>query len=76
LVLGIVGLVACGLVGIPAYVIGRKAQREIDANPTIYDGRSLAMAGWILGAVAIGLMVLSVVVIVVVLVIGAAASST
>ncbi len=52
LILGIVSWFVCPLCGIPAFIIGRKAQKEIDANPAAYDGRGLAMAGWIIGGIA------------------------
>lgn len=61
LVLGILGLVCCGPVGIAAWVMGNKALREIDANPTAYQGRGMVKAGQILGIIAVVLMVLAIV---------------
>ncbi|MCW2770026.1 MAG: hypothetical protein JWR27_1459 [Aeromicrobium sp.] len=60
LVLGILGVVACGVVAPFAWVIGGKAVREIDASPGTYGGRSEANAGKILGIVGSALLVLSV----------------
>ena len=56
LVLGILGLVLCGVLGIPAYVIGRRAEREILASQGTLTGDGMARAGWICGLVAICLM--------------------
>ena len=56
LVLGILSLVACGLLGIPAYVIGRRAEQEILASQGRLTGEGMARAGWICGLVALGLM--------------------
>ena len=59
LVLGILGLVSCGpLAAIPAIIVGRSAQREIDASGGMLTGRGLASAGVVLGWIEIGLMVL------------------
>lgn len=58
LVLGILGLVCCGFVaGIPAIILGRMSQHEIER--TGQAGRGLATAGFILGIVACVLGVLS-----------------
>ena len=60
LVLGILGLISCGpLAAIPAIVIGRSAQREIDASGGMLTGRSSATAGIVLGWIEVALMVLA-----------------
>jgi len=60
LVLGILGLVCCGLVGgIPAIILGNMAKKEIDAGQG--TGRGMAQAGFILGIVALALLVLQVI---------------
>ena len=70
LVLGLIALVGGFSCAIPlvcgpfAWSIGRKAMREIDANPTLYSGRGSAQAGMILGIIATVLLVLSVLAIV------------
>jgi hypothetical protein len=54
LVLGIVGLLCCGLfAGIPALILGRQAQKEIDASAGAQTGRGMATAGFVLGIIAI-----------------------
>jgi hypothetical protein len=51
-VLGIVGLVVCPLVlSIPAWVIGRRTVREIDASNGQLGGRGNAQAGYVLGII-------------------------
>lgn len=58
LVLGIVGLVLCGAVGIPAGLMGTRVLREIDSQPGRYSGRSRVSVGRTLGWVGLGLWVL------------------
>ena len=58
LVLGILGLGCCGIFsGIPAAICGHKAQAKIKASNGTLDGAGMALAGLILGYVAIGLTV-------------------
>lgn len=53
LVLGILGLVCCGFfAGIPALILGKMAQGEIDASGGLQTGRGMATAGFILGIIA------------------------
>lgn len=67
LVLGIIGIVACGLfAGIPAYFVGRSAVREIDASGGRLGGRGMATAGWILGLIEIILGVIGIIVLIIV----------
>lgn len=56
LVCGIAGLLCCGLLGIPAIILGRQAQAE--GNPG-----GIAKAGEILGYIAVALLVLGVILI-------------
>ncbi|GAA2066648.1 hypothetical protein GCM10009722_31270 [Williamsia deligens] len=73
LVCGIAGLVTCLLfVGIPAVVLGNLAIAEIDESNGLQDGRQMAVAGRILGWVAIGLMILGLVAALLLLIIAAA----
>ena len=61
LVLGILGIIACQVVAPIAWVMGTKALREIDANPTAFSGRSEVNAGRIMGIVGtvlLGLLLL------------------
>ncbi len=54
LVCGILGILCCGLLGIPAIILGRQAAAEGQPG-------GMAKAGEILGYVAIGLMILGVI---------------
>jgi hypothetical protein len=59
LVLGILGLVCCGfLTGVPALILGKQAQTEIDASHGMQGGRGMATAGFVLGIISIVLGVL------------------
>lgn len=61
--LGIIGLVCCGLVGPVAWIMGNNAIKEIDAAaPGVYSNRGTVNAGRILGIIATVLLVLGVVV--------------
>lgn len=52
LVLGILSLVLCGLfTGIPAWVMGRKATREIESSPHPVSNRGVVKAGYICGMI-------------------------
>ena len=54
LVLGILSLVCCGLfAGIPAIILGKQAQKEIDASGGLQTGRGMATAGFVLGIISI-----------------------
>jgi hypothetical protein len=58
LVLGILGLLCCGILGIPALILGKQAQNEIDRSGGVQTGRGMATAGFVLGIIAcIGLVV-------------------
>ncbi|MEP6815495.1 MAG: DUF4190 domain-containing protein [Marmoricola sp.] len=53
LILGIVGLVFCGVfTGIPAIILGRMAQGEIAESGGAQSGSGMAKAGLILGIIA------------------------
>ncbi len=76
LVLGIVGVVACGFIaGIPAIIVGRQAQREIDASNGWLTGRGMATAGIVLGWIEIGIAIVATVGVVLVFALGGAISS-
>jgi uncharacterized membrane protein YjgN (DUF898 family) len=79
LILGIVGIVVCGLVAPFAWVMGNRVVKEIDASNGQLGGRSQAQAGRICGIVGtalIGLGLLVGVAAVVIVFIAAATSST
>jgi hypothetical protein len=75
MVLGIVGLVVCQVVGIVAIVLGSQAKNEIDASGGQLEGRGMAIAGIIMGWVAVGLMVLVVAGLLLVAVVAGSSSS-
>lgn len=58
LVLGVVGVVACGVVAPFAWWLGRRAVREIDASHGRLGGRTLAQVGYVLGIVGTVLLAL------------------
>ena len=61
LVLGILSIPCCGLfTGIPAIILGRGAQDEIDAAPGQYGGRGQVNAGFICGIIGTVLSVLGI----------------
>lgn len=70
LVLGILGLVVCGVLAPFAWVMGNRALREIDANPQQYGGRSEVNAGRILGIIGTVLLALSLILVLVLVVFG------
>jgi hypothetical protein len=62
LVLGILSLVCCSFfagvfAGIPAIILGNMARTEIDASGGIQSGRGMAVAGVVLGIIALALSV-------------------
>jgi ABC-type Fe3+ transport system permease subunit len=61
LVLGILGVVLCPLCGPVAWVLGRKAEQEVDASGGRIGGRGLGTAGKILGIIGTLFIVLFVV---------------
>ena len=77
MVLGIVGLVGCGIVaGIPAIILGKQAQREIDASNGWLTGRGMATAGIVLGWIEVGIAILAAVIVVLVFALGGTIKST
>ena len=75
LVLGILSLVVCAPLGIPAFIIGRRAEREVQASGGNLAGEGLAKAGWILGLIAMILMALGLVLLIVLVALGTMSSS-
>jgi uncharacterized membrane protein YjgN (DUF898 family) len=76
MVLGILGLVVCGVLAPFAWVIGGKAVKEIDANPGAYGGRSEANAGKIMGIIGSCLVIVALLFVVVLVIVGIAASTS
>lgn len=59
LILGILGLVCCGIfTGVPALILGNMAKKEIAASGGAETGDGMAKAGVILGIVSIVLSIL------------------
>jgi len=62
LVCGILAICLCGFVsGIPAVITGVMAKNKIDANPELYGGRGMAIAGIITGAIGSILLVIGII---------------
>ncbi|MEI6252300.1 MAG: DUF4190 domain-containing protein, partial [Mycobacteriaceae bacterium] len=76
MVLGILGLVCCGLASPFAIWLGRKSVREIDASGGRWGARGQAQAGFIMGIIGTALWVLGVLFYVVLFVFGILAAST
>ncbi|HZM30920.1 MAG TPA: DUF4190 domain-containing protein [Acidimicrobiales bacterium] len=76
LVLGILSLVACGLLGPVAWVMGNNALAEIDANPAAYSNRGTVQAGRICGIVGTALLALGLAMIIIGIAVAAATSSS
>lgn len=76
MVLGILGLVCCGLASPVAIWLGRKSTQEIDASGGRLGGRGQAQAGFILGIVGTALWVLGALFYIALFVFGIAASNT
>jgi len=51
LVLGILGILLCGVLAVIAWVMGNRAMKEIDANPAAYNNRQTVSIGRVLGIV-------------------------
>lgn len=63
MILGIVGLVCCGLfTAIPAIILGHMGKKEIDASGGAQSGRGMAQAGFILGIIGTVLTVVGLII--------------
>ena len=58
--LSIGGLICCGLIAIPGLIMGRNEVKAIDAGQADPGQRGLALAAYIVGGIAVGLMILGV----------------
>lgn len=79
LILGILGIVVCGIIAPFAWRMGKQTVTEIDASNGQLGGRGSAQAGYILGligTVLLGISVAIVLIVLVVSIIGLASSST
>ena len=70
LVLGVLSLIVCGVLGIPAWIMGNNDLKEIDSGIMDPSGRSLTNAGRICGMIATILSIIAVVVVIVLLALG------
>jgi Domain of unknown function (DUF4190) len=63
MILGIVGLVCCGLfTAIPAIILGHMGKKEIDAAGGAQSGRGMAQAGFIMGIIGTVLSVVGLII--------------
>lgn len=58
LVFGILGVICCGLLGIPAIILGKQEMDRVNQGLSAVEGRGLAQAGYILGIVSLIVWVL------------------
>ena len=72
LVLGILGLLFCQVLGIPAWIMGNNDLKEMNAGTMDPSGRSVTNAGMICGIIATVLLILGAVVMIILVAIGAA----
>ncbi len=78
LVLGILGIVICGIVAPFAWQMGRRTMQEIDASNGQLGGRGQAQAGYVLGVIGtvlLGIALVIVALVVVLVVVGSVATS-
>lgn len=71
LILGVVSLAVCQPVGLVAFFLGRTARDEIARSQGRETGDGLAVAGQVIGLVAVGLFVVSILAVLVVIVVAA-----
>jgi len=80
LVLGILGLVVCGIIAPFAWVMGKRTVSEIDASGGRLGGRGAAQAGYVLGIIGtvllgLGLLALVAYFVIIVAVLGSGAAN-
>jgi hypothetical protein len=75
LVLGIIGLVFCPLCAPFAWVLGRRAEQQVDASGGILAGRGEATAGKILGIISCVLSALFILLFIALIGVGATVSA-
>jgi len=76
LILGILSIVICSLIGPFAWVLGKRAVREIDASGGTLSGRTQAQVGYIMGMIVTILLIIGIAVLAVALIIAVASSTT
>lgn len=70
MILGIIGLLLCSFAGIPAIILGRQAKKEIELSQGRLTGSGMATAGFVMGIIAVALLVIGLIIIVAVAVAG------
>lgn len=53
LVFGLLGLLLCPVLSIPGMIMGRRAMRRCDEAPGYYEGRGVAVAGFVTGLIGV-----------------------
>jgi len=76
LVLGIVGIILCSIVGPIAWVLGKRAEEAIAANPDRYSGKDMATAGKILGIIGTVLLAVGILAVIVIVIAAVAGGSS
>jgi uncharacterized membrane protein YjgN (DUF898 family) len=76
LVLGILGIVVCGIIAPFAWVMGNRVVHEIDASGGRFGGRTEANVGRILGVIGSVLLIVGVVLVFGLFVVGGVVSSS
>lgn len=75
LVLGIVGVVVCGIAAPFAWMLGKRAEQAADADPARYTGKGMATAGKILGMIGTALLALGLIIVIIVVIAAIVGSS-
>lgn len=76
LVLGIVGIILCSIAAPFAWVLGKRAEEAVAANPGRYSGKEMATAGKILGIIGTALIAVGIIVVIIIVIVGVAGSSS
>jgi len=75
-VLGIVGIILCSIAAPFAWVLGKRAEEAVAANPGRYSGKDMATAGKILGIIGTVLIGVAIVVVIVIVIAAVAGGSS
>jgi Domain of unknown function (DUF4190) len=76
LVLGIVGILVCQIAAPFAWVLGKRGEQAVAADPQRYTGKDMATAGKILGIIGTVLLALAVLALVIVIIVAIAGSAS
>jgi Domain of unknown function (DUF4190) len=75
LILGIVGLICCGLLAPVALFVGNSSRRRIQASGGALGGYGLATAGFVLGIIGTVLLALGIIIVIVRIIASASGAS-